>query len=100
MCRSYRLLLVLVRAVAKELRTAGPEVGESGDVLLGRQSCCLVEVDFFLFHCFSPLVRRRIPHETLWFGTLVPKPRPILLGSGNHFLNAFGLDPDAPQSLP
>jgi hypothetical protein len=38
-------LEVLVGAVAKELRAARPEVGEPGDVLLGRQGGCLVEVD-------------------------------------------------------
>jgi hypothetical protein len=29
-------LEILVGAVAKELRAAGPEIGEPGDVLLGR----------------------------------------------------------------
>ena len=38
-------LEVLVGAVAKELRAAWPEVGKPGDVLLGRQGGCLVEVD-------------------------------------------------------
>ena len=38
-------LEVLVGAVAKELRAARPEVGEPGDVLLGRQGGCLVQVD-------------------------------------------------------
>jgi len=39
-------LEVLIGAVAKELRAARPEVGESGDVLLGRRGGCLVvEVD-------------------------------------------------------
>jgi hypothetical protein len=36
---------VLVGAVAKELRAARPEVGEPGDVLLGRQCGCSVKVD-------------------------------------------------------
>jgi len=39
---------VLVGAVAEELRAARAEVGESGDVLRGRQSGCLMEVDLFL----------------------------------------------------
>ena len=38
-------LEVPVGAVAKELRAPGPEVGEPGDVLLGRQGGCLVQVD-------------------------------------------------------
>src|SRR5258707_7559769 len=38
-------LEVLIGAVAKELRAARPEVGEPGDVLLGRRGGCLVEVD-------------------------------------------------------
>src|SRR5690348_13467347 len=38
-------LEVLIGAVAKKLRAARPEVGESGDVLLGRRGGCLVEVD-------------------------------------------------------
>jgi len=38
-------LEVLVSAVAEKLRPAGPEVGEPGNVLLGRQGCCLVQVD-------------------------------------------------------
>src|SRR6267143_4493542 len=36
---------VVVGAVAKELRAARPEVGEPGDVLLGRRAGCLVQVD-------------------------------------------------------
>ena len=36
---------VLVRAVAKELRAARPEIGEPGNVLFGRQGGCLVQVD-------------------------------------------------------
>jgi hypothetical protein len=35
---------VLVGAVAKDLRAAKPEVGEPGDVLLGRQSGRLVKM--------------------------------------------------------
>ena len=38
-------LEVPVGAVAKELRAPGPEVGEPGDVLLGRRGGCLVQVD-------------------------------------------------------
>jgi hypothetical protein len=38
-------LEVLVGAVAKKLRAARPEVGEPGDVLLGRRGSCLVQVD-------------------------------------------------------
>ena len=38
-------LEVLVGAVAKKLRAARPKVGEPGDVLLGRRSGCLVQVD-------------------------------------------------------
>ena len=49
-------LEVLIGAVAKELRAARPKLGESGDVLLGRRSGCLVEVDrghaCSLFHAF------------------------------------------------
>jgi TetR/AcrR family transcriptional repressor of nem operon len=36
---------VLVGTVAEELRAAGPEVGEAGNVLLGRQAGCLVKMD-------------------------------------------------------
>jgi hypothetical protein len=35
-------------------RAARPEIGEPGDVLLGRQRSCLMEVNFCLFHCRSP----------------------------------------------
>ena len=38
-------LEVRVGAVAKEPRASRPEVGEPGDVLLGRRGGCLVEVD-------------------------------------------------------
>jgi len=38
-------LEVFVGAVAKELRAARPEVGEPGDVLLGRRGGCLVQMD-------------------------------------------------------
>jgi hypothetical protein len=38
-------LEVLVGAVAKELLAARPEVGEPGNILLGRQGGCLVEAD-------------------------------------------------------
>src|SRR5262249_60655102 len=38
-------LEVLVSAVAEKLRAPGSEVGEPGDILLGRQGCCLVQVD-------------------------------------------------------
>jgi hypothetical protein len=37
-------LEVLVGAVAKELRAAGAEVGEAGDILLGRKGSCLVKI--------------------------------------------------------
>src|SRR2546427_528612 len=46
-------LEVLVGAVAKKLRAARPEVGEPGDVLLGRRGGCLVQVD--RGHAFSLL---------------------------------------------
>jgi hypothetical protein len=48
-------LEVFVGAIAKEFRPARPEVGEPGDVLLGRQDGCLVKVDGG--HCVSPLCR-------------------------------------------
>src|ERR1700733_2942088 len=38
-------LKVLIRAVAKEPRAARPEVGESGDILLGREGSYLVKMD-------------------------------------------------------
>jgi hypothetical protein len=38
-------LEVIVGAVAKKLRTPRPEVGEPGDVQLGRQGGCLKKVD-------------------------------------------------------
>jgi hypothetical protein len=37
-------LEVLIGAVAKKLRATRPEVGEPGDVLLGRQRSCLVKI--------------------------------------------------------
>src|SRR4029079_8210658 len=46
-------LEVIVGAVAKKLRAAGPEVGEPGDVLLRRRGSCLVQVD--RGHAFSLL---------------------------------------------
>ena len=46
-------LKVIVGAVAKKLRAARPEVGEPGDVLLGRRGSCLVQVD--RGHAFSLL---------------------------------------------
>jgi hypothetical protein len=56
-------LEVLVGAVAKELRAARPEVGEPGDVLLGCQGGCLVEVDFSLRHCRSPFLLHAVTGE-------------------------------------
>jgi hypothetical protein len=53
-------LEVLVGAVSKELRAARPEVGEPGDVLLGRQGGGLVEVD--RGHAFSLLGRCHTVH--------------------------------------
>jgi hypothetical protein len=38
-------LEVLVGAVAKDLRAARSEVGKPGDILVGRQGGCLIEVD-------------------------------------------------------
>jgi hypothetical protein len=38
-------LEVVISAVAEKLRAAGPEVGEPGNLLLGRQGGCLVQVD-------------------------------------------------------
>jgi hypothetical protein len=48
-------LKVLIGAIAKELRAAGPEVGEPGDVLLGREEGALVKMEGG--HGFSPLVQ-------------------------------------------
>jgi hypothetical protein len=45
-------VLPLERAVAEGLRAAWPEVGETGDVLLGSKSGCLVKID--CGHCISP----------------------------------------------
>src|ERR1700682_2990755 len=62
-------LEVLVDAVAKELRTARPEVGEPGDVLLRRRGGCLVEVDrghaCSLFHAFRFDQPHRAPHRAV-----------------------------------
>jgi hypothetical protein len=38
-------LHVFVGTVAEEFPAAGPEVGEPGDVLLGSQAGCLMEMD-------------------------------------------------------
>src|SRR5260221_14761874 len=53
-------LEVIVGAVAKKLRAARPEVGEPGDVLLGRRGSCLVQVD--RGHAFSLLA---VSHRSL-----------------------------------
>jgi hypothetical protein len=54
-------LEVFVGAVAEELRAAKPEVGEPGDVLLGRRGGCPMEVDrghaSSLFHALFPVFR-------------------------------------------
>jgi hypothetical protein len=50
-------LEVRVGAVAKELRAARPEIGESGDVLLGRRCGRAMKVDggHVQFPCYVPL---------------------------------------------
>jgi hypothetical protein len=50
-------LEVLIGAVAKELRAATPEVGEPGDVLLGRQGGRMVEPGRKLAECPSASFR-------------------------------------------
>src|SRR5258708_26133722 len=53
-------LEVRVGAVAKELRATGPEIGESGDVLLGRRCGRPMKVDggHVPFPCYIPLNNR------------------------------------------
>ena len=48
-------LQVLIRAIAKQLRTARPEGGKPANKLLGGRRGCLVEVEYCLRHCRVPL---------------------------------------------
>jgi hypothetical protein len=44
-------LQVLIRAIAKQLRTARPEGGKPTNKLLGGRRSCFVEVEYCLGHC-------------------------------------------------
>ena len=87
-------LEVLIGAVAKKLRAARPEVGESGDVLLGRRGGCLVEVDrghacSFLGRCHIKVRNGFIKNQRLGLARRPDLKRPVVvtstaLGSPKH----------------
>src|ERR1700721_2452792 len=97
---------VLVSAVAKELRAAWPEIGEPGDVLIGRRGGCLVQVDcghaFSLLFCSSKLRRVRVKNKVAIFAGLVAKKARLVHGLVVGFavseLNGLGEgDPSVPM---
>ena len=75
---------VFVGAVAKELRAAGPEVGEPGDILRGCQGSCLMQVD--CGHGCPPLLSPNIRDSESSFDCSDRYRLYWLLGLGGHEL--------------
>jgi len=82
-------LHAIVGAVTEELRSYRPEIGEPGNVQLGRQGCCLVQVD--CRHACSPSLPETSGSLVLVLITQISTAHMVLQLGGNELLPAINV---------